>query len=262
MLRKLLAISFALLVSSRLLATNFVLGNMCFEVLDEEEHTASLALCWAKTDTVNVPENVEWKGEHYRVVEIATLALRNSTAMRILNIPQTCVKIHTTALYYSPVLERINVAQGNTAYSDIDGVLYSKDHHTLCFYPQGRMNETYRIPTGVTTIANNAFFKCGKLQQLLFPDSTTYIGQSACSGCHAMTAVSLPEHLAEIASYAFYDCPNLKTVRVLGNGEFKMGECMFSYLTYIDGELQLSGSVSRQVIERFRKIGFSKVSFY
>ena len=52
MLRKLFSILAILLVSGHSLASNFVIGNMCFEVLDENDHTASLAVCWDKGETV------------------------------------------------------------------------------------------------------------------------------------------------------------------------------------------------------------------
>ena len=146
MLRKLFSILAMLLVSGHSLASNFVIGNMCFEVLDENEHIASLAVCWDKGETVNIPGYVEWKGQRYRVVEIATLAMRNCPSMKNLNIPQTCEKIKTTALYYSSKLEVIHVAEENAIYSDVDGVLFSKPDKRLICYPCAFTQTEYSIP--------------------------------------------------------------------------------------------------------------------
>ena len=262
MLRKLFSILAILLVSGHSLASNFVIGNMCFEVLDENEHTASLAVCWDKGETVDIPGYVEWKGQRYRVVEIATLAMRNCPSMKNLNIPQTCEKIKTTALYYSSKLEVIHVAEENAIYSDVDGVLFSKDQHTLYFYPQGRVKETYYVPNGVTTIADYAFFKNERLKTLHFPNSLMYIGQMACAGCHSLNNITLPENIAEVGSYAFYDCDSLMNVKVTRTSPFKLGEHSFSYLTCLNGELLLNGSAGPKIAEEFRKYGFLKVGFY
>ena len=260
--RNLFAILVMLLVSCRLLATNFVIDSMCFEVINNNDRKVSLALCWDNNIIVDIPEIVEWQDQSYKVVEIAPFALRNCLAMKQLKVPKTCVKIHTTSLYYPPLLERIILDQDNTAYSDIDGVLFNKEQTILYSYPRGRMNETYNVPDGVTTIADNAFFKCTWLHILKFPTSLTQIGQSAFAGCHALESLTLPEHLVEVDHYAFYDCAHLHSVKVMGNDAILLGEQLFSYTTYINGELQLNSKACPQTVFQFRKLGFSRISFF
>ena len=262
MLKKLIVISALVLVGARALAMNFVIGNMCFEVKSKDEHTVSLVLCWTKNEIVDIPEIVTWQGQDYQVIDIAPLALRNSPAMKQLNVPKTCANIHAATFYYSSLLERVNVADDNEVYSDVDGVLYSKDRRTLYLYPQGRQETTYHTPEGVTVIADNAFFKCRMLKALSFPQSLTRIGQSAFAGCHALREITISEHVTEIGSYAFYDCLKLLSVKILGKEAIKLGEHVFSYSTYINGELLLRKDASSALTDKFRKSGFSNIIFY
>ena len=63
------------------------------------------------------------------------------------------------------------VAEGNTAYKAVDGVLYNKAGTILVAYPQGKTGDKYEIPEGVTKIDELAFNRNGKLKTIVLPDS-------------------------------------------------------------------------------------------
>ncbi len=63
------------------------------------------------------------------------------------------------------------VAEGNTAYKAVDGVLYNKAGTILVAYPQGKTGNKYEIPEGVTKIDELAFNRNGKLKTIVLPDS-------------------------------------------------------------------------------------------
>lgn len=56
----------------------------------------------------------------------------------------------------------IEVATDNTAYTSVDGVLFTKDEKILVAFPGGK-SSVYTIPRGVTTIGNKAFSNCDNL---------------------------------------------------------------------------------------------------
>ncbi|WP_300927240.1 hypothetical protein [uncultured Allobaculum sp.] len=77
---------------------------------------------------------------------------------------QTITSIHTTdqgvrsgTFSYAEGLQNIYVDPANANYTDIDGVLYSKDGKTLVQFPAGRSGSC-TIPAGVTAIGPGAFY--------------------------------------------------------------------------------------------------------
>ena len=72
-------------------------------------------------------------------------------------------------------LDSIVVASGNSSYSDIAGVLFTKDKKTLIAYPPGRKG-SYSISECVAAIANHAFRACLKLTTIMLPASVLSIG--------------------------------------------------------------------------------------
>ena len=54
-------------------------------------------------------------------------------------------------------MENIFVAEGNTGYTSVNGVLFNKNITTLVTYPTGKKGTTYQIPEGVTEISVYSF---------------------------------------------------------------------------------------------------------
>ena len=94
--------------------------------------------------------------------------------------------------------------------------------------------KTAVIESGVTSIGNCAFMDCSELEKITFPDTLTTVGERAfeyCTDleeavfpgckklgygafrfCEDLSAVQLPEGIAEIGEWAFESCVNLKAI--------------------------------------------------
>ena len=94
--------------------------------------------------------------------------------------------------------------------------------------------KTAVIESGVTSIGNCAFMDCSELEKITFPDTLTTVGERAfeyCTDleeavfpgckklgygafrfCEDLSAVQLPEGIAEIGEWAFEGCVNLKAI--------------------------------------------------
>lgn len=113
-------------------------------------------------------------------------------------------------------LTAITVPADNSAYSSLDGVLFSKDQRILIAYPPGRPGG-YAIPDGVTNIRGYAFMESAGLSAIAIPDSVTRIASVAFWGCTSLTNVGLPNSVTELGEYAFSNCDSLAGVSLSHN---------------------------------------------
>jgi hypothetical protein len=173
--------------------------------------------------------------------------------------PLTSVTIGTSvtsigdvAFGYCTNLTAITVDTRNSAYSDVDGVLFNQSLTTLVEYPGG-IAGTYTIPNSVTTIRDGAFYGCSSLASVTIPDSVTSIGvaafqdcirltsvtigtnvttigDSAFSDCSSLTSVTIPDSVTSIGDYAFYACGNLTSVTI-GTSVTSIGHQAFLFCT-------------------------------
>jgi hypothetical protein len=118
---------------------------------------------------------------------------------------------------YCSSLKKIDVAEDNSIYSSIDGVLFNKAKTTLLCYPAGKEGESYAIPNSVTSIGNSAFEGCGYLKNVTIPDSVTNIRYYAFKDCSGLTSVKIPDSVTSILTYAFENCSALESVTIPDN---------------------------------------------
>jgi len=86
-------------------------------------------------------------------------------------------------------LASINVENGNSDYSSVNGMLVDIDCTTIIKCPQGKTTAT--IPNSVTAIGINAFKDCSVLPSITIPGSILFIGSDAFSGCSKLTSITL-----------------------------------------------------------------------
>ena len=62
------------------------------------------------------------------------------------------------------------------------------------------------IPNSATYIGNYAFSGCSGLTSVTIPNSVTSIGNSAFYGCYGLTSVTIPNSVTSIGNSAFFNC--------------------------------------------------------
>ena len=70
----------------------------------------------------------------------------------------------------------------------------------------------YNGANDFTHVYNNAFRNCVKLEAIIFPNTTEYIGQYAFENCSSLTEVVIPQSVIAIDDYAFKDATKLEKV--------------------------------------------------
>lgn len=128
---------------------------------------------------------------YYRNMDMTTLTIPASVETIGSNIVDHCFKL--TAL---------NVSADNPHFQSIDGIIYSKDGHTLILCPPGKQGQ-FVVSAQTTAIAPNAFRTCKKLTSVVLPKGIKEIPDGAFMGCWGLEKVTLPQGLKRIGKHAF-----------------------------------------------------------
>ena len=197
-----------------------------------------------------VPFTVTWMDDYsfYGCTNIATLILNNGlkqidpfslshiNQLKTLQIPASVDSISGTFVNYSSALKNIFVESGNTKYTSLSGVLFSKDKTRLVAFPDGKTS-SYTVPDGTVIIGSSSFRGALQLQEVILPKTlrsiegsaffddqglthievptgVETIGNSAFGGCTGITTVELPSTLTSLGYNAFYNVPNLTSLTV------------------------------------------------
>ena len=156
-------------------------------------------------ESVKIPDSV---------TTIGAYAFVGCDGLTAISIPASVTYIGDLAFCDCSSLTNIEVNSANTAYCDVDGVLFNKDKTTLMQYPIGKTNTSYTIPDSVTTIGNEAFWYCPTLESVTIGNSITTIGGYAFSDCIALESVTIPDSVTTIGIGAFCSCRALESVTI------------------------------------------------
>ena len=122
------------------------------------------------------------------VTTIGASAFEGCSGLTAVSIPSSVTTIGASAFYRCSSLEKIDVAENNTVYASIAGILYSKSLNTILLCPEGKKGKI-EIPSSVTTIGDYAFYCCRGLTSVSIPSSVTTIGDYAFCYCNQLKSV-------------------------------------------------------------------------
>ena len=77
--------------------------------------------------------------------------------------------------------------------------------------------EKINFPESLVEIGDSAFCGCGKLKEIVIPDSVTYLGSNSFSGCRKLKKVKLSSQITKIASRTFSGCNKLEEFEIPAN---------------------------------------------
>ena len=157
--------------------------------------------------TVTIPSSV---------TRIGASAFEGCSSLASVMIPESITDIGSSAFAFCDSLQEIRVAEGNKAYTSVDGVLYDASLRILLQCPGGKTGEV-SIPEGVNGIEFSALQGCSCLKGVTIPASVTSIGKSAFASCSSLASMIIPAGVITIESGAFALCSSLRSVFFLGN---------------------------------------------
>jgi hypothetical protein len=147
------------------------------------------------------------------LVRIGEYAFRSSN-IRTVRIPKNVSVIGVGAFQECKRLKSIELAEGNSNFLLLDGVLFSGDGKTLLKYPSRKEGESYSVPAGVSVIGHSALDFCEDLLSVSLPDSVTHIGEKAFYRSNRLRSISLPDSLEQIGYEAFGICTALTEITI------------------------------------------------
>ena len=139
------------------------------------------------TDSLVIPSSVTYNGEVFPVVGCGDWAFYESPLhVTSITLPETYQGCDTAIMnkfvggadklfrgtFAGSRFERIHVNESNPFYSDIDGVLYTKDFSQIVAYPSEKKDTSYSIKQ----IGSFAFLQASSLREIVLKDSIQYIG--------------------------------------------------------------------------------------
>lgn len=131
--------------------------------------------------------------------------------------------------------EGIITVNANNTHFVVDefGALYSADKTQLIRFPRRSEQTEYTIADETLKIADSAFYKCDKIENIFIPDSVTSIGECAFEGCANLTSIEIPYGVTEIKANTFLECTHLKSV-VIPEGVTSIGYWAFAQCTSLE----------------------------
>lgn len=217
----------------------------CYKIkdtLDPLAKKAAISWLWKEDGTnpvpanLDIPEEVTLNDGDYKVVSVYKGGFRNCTFTSI-TLPKTVEEINEEAFAYCMNLTSFSIPYkvsriAASTFMDCKnlGVFYYTDLED----PEDETSNVIKKLGNdkIVEIADHAFDNCINLKGLYFPTSLVTIGNSAFQRCKSLQSLFLPSANANntnkvrVGSYAFADCPLLKTVYFEENVEY-FGEYCF-----------------------------------
>jgi len=148
-------------------------------------------------------------------------------------------------------LSHVEVDADNPNYETVNGVLYTKDHKHLVFFPRRLdIGSSYEVLDGTEKIDDYAL-SYTNLTSITLPSTVRILGESSLAGNRLLTGINLPDGLTTIENTAFEGCTKLSHIVIpdslqVANGFHDVGVQTLVFGQQIK-EIQIYDLLVRQV---------------
>lgn len=177
-----------------------------YNVLNAEEAEVTYAswgkyghLGYEKVKNVRIPSTATNNGRTLRVTRIGKEAfLTNESIPESITIPNSITSIGDMGLGHAEKIVITDIGAWCNIKFESAPPLYTRH-----IYSNNNTEITsLTIPSGVTSISDDAFYGCESITEISLPSTLEKIGKNAFRDCH-ITAITIPTSVREIGSCAF-----------------------------------------------------------
>ena len=260
-----LTIIFALLlVTTSMMADEFKIGKLTFEITSSTE----VALTKADKDITKafLSETIDYQGNTYILTEIRGRAFDGCSSLSSITIPCSVEDIETMAFFNCKSLTSVTILscrfgidisiqymafwgcsslksvtipdnikkyfywdafEGSALYDDPSNWENGALYIDNCLIEvDTSFVGNFKIKENTYLIADEAFKDCQSLISVTIPNGVKVIGDGAFLGCKSLTSVTIPNSVTEIGSNAFEGCSALASVTI-PNSVTEIGNYIF-----------------------------------
>ncbi len=199
--------------------------NGIYYTLDSSSLTAKVVKgSTSYSGDVTIPATVTYGGKVYTVTTISNSTFYNCSQLLTVKIPATVNTIEPRAFYNGcKKLSAITVDTNNDWFTDIDGVLYTKDMKKLVRCPMATAG-IFNIPDGVEEICASGFMYCFSLTEITIPNSVIKIEVDAFFNCYRLEKIHFPASVQSIYYNVLQACDELSYITVDANNQYFTSE--------------------------------------
>ena len=153
-------------------------------------------------ESIEIKEGVKSLGKHSSV---------DGVIMNEIDLPSTVIDIGN---FFKglPTIQKINVAEENSIYKDVDGVVIRKQEGALVCYPGGKTDESYRTPEGVYSIDKEAFYAHDYLKELEVGYQVQSVVEQALSNMKVLEKITFYNTECSIDSGMLFYCSQVNQI--------------------------------------------------
>ncbi len=214
--------------------------NVIYQVEANNEVTIT-GIINIESVSLDIPNEINGR----KVTKIAKNAFANRIYLETVYIPKNVKEIDPTAFINSYKLASINVDSTNTAYTSVNGILFTKDMTELVCYPT-KAGTSYTVPSSVKKIGNYAFYYTRNM---------------------GISAITLNEGLVEIGDYAFTYNETIQsltfpsTLKKIGKGAFMGSVSSSEDDSYISPQGIITNAGFNEGLEEIGEMAFANQYF-
>lgn len=204
---------------------DFELDGIYYKVLSQVEGTCAVTRKdrnFQYSDYIRIPDEAEYLGTKYKVVEIADSAFYYSTPMPSVIIPNSVRKIGNYAFSYCEGLSSLilpeSVEEIGEGAMDFCVMLNVVDVQAkIREVPANMFSNCFNLvqvefPEGVESLGTDAFGNCINLQEVKLPSTLKHIGRGAFWHCYRLPEITIPKQVNQIDDFVFRRCDSLSVV--------------------------------------------------
>jgi hypothetical protein len=166
------------------------IGNMCFYESGLRNYSIPTSVrsidSWAFARCRNLKQVSLPSHTHF----IGSGAFLECEELEEVILPDSLQSLGNGAFTQCMNLRSVSIATDNPNFFDVEGVLADRHHQRLIYYPTGRTDTLYTLPTSIKRIGEEAFFKQPYLRTLVLHAEVDSLGAGALHDCPQLSRIT------------------------------------------------------------------------